>query len=279
MDVVLAVGGQIKVNHEGHLLHIDTTSQQISSDEDTRGTRTELPHNDITLALVHVTMHARNSEITLLHLLLKPVNLAAGVAVDDGLGDGERFVQITEGVKFPLLLFDGNVKLLDTLKGQLILLNENADGITHERLSDLEHIERHGSREKAHLHRFGKELEDVIDLILETPGEHLISLIQEELADAIQPQRTTVDHVKDTTRRTHNHVDTGLERTDIVTDSGTSNTSVHLKFHVVTEGDDDFLDLLGKLTGGGEDERLALTEFGIEFGEGSNCEGGGFTRS
>jgi hypothetical protein len=52
---------------------------------------------------------------------------------------------------------------------------------------------------------------------------------------------------------------------------------VNLKIHVITEGDDDLLDLLSKLTGGGQYERLALTKFGVKLGKSSNGKGGRFT--
>mmetsp|Transcript_5328 Transcript_5328/g.11651 ORF Transcript_5328/g.11651 Transcript_5328/m.11651 type:complete len:229 (+) Transcript_5328:268-954(+) len=228
MNVVFTVSRQIKVNHKGHLLHINTTCQQVSCDQNTTGARAKFPHNNVTLALIHVSVHARDSEISFLHMLLQPVNLTTCVAVNDGLGDGERLVQIAKGVKLPLLTFHGNIKLLDTLKGQLILLHEDTHWIPHETLCDLKNIKRHRGGEKAHLHRFGKELEDIINLVLESPGKHLIGLIQEELANAIQSQRTTVDHVVDTTRRSHNNMDARLKGADVITHSGTSNTGVDL---------------------------------------------------
>jgi hypothetical protein len=50
-----------------------------------------------------------------------------------------------------------------------------------------------------------------------------------------------------------------------------------LEVHVITEGDDDFLDLLGELAGGCEDEGLALAELRVELRERADGEGGGFT--
>merc|ERR1711966_254793 len=67
VDVVLTICWQVEVNHEGHLLYINTTGQQISGDENPTRARAELPHDDVTLALIHVTVHARHSEVTLLH--------------------------------------------------------------------------------------------------------------------------------------------------------------------------------------------------------------------
>ena len=56
VDVVLAVRGEIVVDDERDLLDIDTTSEEISRDEDTRGSRAELLHQDLALLLLHITM-------------------------------------------------------------------------------------------------------------------------------------------------------------------------------------------------------------------------------
>jgi len=50
---------------------------------------------------------------------------------------------------------------------------------------------------------------------------------------------------------------------------------VALNVHKVTEGEDDLLDLLGELTGGGEDEGLALAERGVDALEDRDGKGGG----
>lgn len=75
MNVVFAIGRQIVVDDAWDLLYINTTSKQISGDEYTRRARTELPHDDLTLALVHVTVHGRHGEVALMHRLGQPVHL------------------------------------------------------------------------------------------------------------------------------------------------------------------------------------------------------------
>lgn len=54
--------------------------------------------------------------------------------------------------------------LLDTLEGELVALDEDAHGVAHESLRDLEDVLGHGRREQAHLHRRGKVLENIVDL-------------------------------------------------------------------------------------------------------------------
>lgn len=178
VDVVLAVGGKVVVDDQGNLLDVDTTGQKVSGDQDTGRTGTELLHDQVTLSLVHVTVHGGDSEVTGSELVGEPVDLSAGVAEDDGLGDGNGLVEIREGVELPLLLLNRNVELLDTFKGKLVLLDENTDGVTHELGGDLENVLRHGGGKQDDLGGLGKELEDVVDLLGETTLVRLLAMIQ-----------------------------------------------------------------------------------------------------
>jgi hypothetical protein len=168
VNVVLTVGREIIVDDQGNLLNVDTTGQEISGDQDTRRTGTELLHDQVTLSLVHVTVHGGNGEITSSELVGEPVDLSAGVAEDNSLGDGDGLVQVGEGVQLPLLLLDGNIELLDTLQGKLVLLNQDADRVTHELGGDLKYVLGHGSREEDNLGGLGEKLEDIVDLLCET---------------------------------------------------------------------------------------------------------------
>lgn len=277
MDVVLSVGREVKVDDQGNLLDIDTTGEQIGGNQNTGRSGTEFTHNDVTLSLVHVSVHARDSEIALLHLFLQPVDLASGVAVDDSLGNSQGLVQIAQGLELPFLSVDSNVELLDTFQGQLVLLDENTDGFAHEAVRDLEDIQGHGGREKADLYLFGEELENVVDLLLETTRKHLIGLIQEELLHAVQSEGTSGDHVVDTTGGSDNDVDTLLKGADIVTDCGTSNAGMDLDVHVVSKSQDDLLNLASQLTGRSQDKGLAFLDSLVDNGKATNSEGSGFT--
>ena len=123
---------------------------------------------NIPLALLHVTVHGGDSEVTSSELVGEPVDLSAGVAEDDGLGDGDGLVEIGQGVELPLLLLDGNVELLDTLKGKLLLLDQDADGVAHELGGDLKDVLGHGGGQEGNLGGLGEQLEDVVDLLGET---------------------------------------------------------------------------------------------------------------
>ncbi len=61
----------------------------------------------------------------------EPVNLATGITKNDSLGDGKSVVEIRQSVQLPFLLLDVNVELLDTLKSELLFLDEDSHGVTH----------------------------------------------------------------------------------------------------------------------------------------------------
>ena len=120
----------------------------------------EFRHDSITLFLHHLSMHRGDGEVGGPHLFRQPVDLSAGVAEDDGLGDGHSLVQVAERVELPLLALDGDVKLLDTLKRKLVALDEDADRLAHELLRDLQYLGGHRGGQEDDLDVLGKELED-----------------------------------------------------------------------------------------------------------------------
>ncbi len=214
VDVVLLAGWQVVVDDQGDLLDVDTTGEEVGGDEDTGGTGSELLHDDLSGGLVHVTVHGGHGELTGVELLGEPVDLAAGGAEDDGLGNGDSLVEVTEGVELPLFLLDGDVceeagarqrkskagghlpltELPDTLEGQLLLLDQNPDGVPHELLGDLENVVGHGGREEDDLGLGWQELEDVVHVLGETLGKHLIGLVEGEDLDVVSLEESTVDH-------------------------------------------------------------------------------------
>jgi hypothetical protein len=168
VDVVFTVGGEIIVDYQGDLLDINSSRQQIGCDQDTGGSTPELFHDDISLRLVHVAVHGADGEIFLGQFVSQPIDLSARVAENNGLRDGDSFIQIGEGIEFPIFLFDGNVELFDTFKSEFVLLDEDADGIAHELLGDFKDVRRHCGREEDGLGVVGEELEDVVNLVFET---------------------------------------------------------------------------------------------------------------
>ncbi len=257
MDVVLTVGGEIVVDDERDLLDVDAASEKIGSDEDTRRTGSELLHDHVTLALVHIAVHGRDGEVAGGELVGEPVDLPAGVAEDDGLGDGDGFVKIGQSIELPLFLLDGDVELLDTFEGELVLLDKNTDWVAHELGGDLEHILWHGGREQDDLGGLWQKLEDVVDLLGEPAGQHLIGLVKNEHLHAVGAENTALDHVGDTAGCADHDLWALLKCLHVISYAGTSDAGVALDVHEVADRHHDLLDLLGQLAGWCKDQGLA----------------------
>ncbi|GKT55011.1 hypothetical protein ColTof4_08128 [Colletotrichum tofieldiae] len=124
----------------------------------------------------------------------------------------------------------------------------------------------------------GEQLEDVVDLLGETTLErklkHLVGLVEDEHLHAVGLEEAALDHVVDTARGTDNDLGTVLQGLHVVADAGTADAGVALNVHEVTDGDNDLLNLLSKLTGRGEDEGLAGLDVGVNLLEDRDGERG-----
>jgi len=271
MNVVLLLEGQLVVDDETNLLHIDTSGEQIGGDEHTSGGSSELLHDGVSLDLVHLTVHGGNGELVLSHALFELEDSLLGVAIDEGLVDFQTSVQVEKNLNLPLLLVDSDVVLRDTLKSEMLLLDEDLLGVAHEVLSQGQDLVGHGSREQSNLNVSGQELEDVLNLLLETAREHLIGLVHDEDTQVVRLEDVSLHHIVDTAGRTNDDVNTALQLLDVLLDTGATNASVNVDARVLTDGLDDEGNLHRELTGRRNDE--ALNERGrtvddLESGDG-----------
>ena len=210
-----------------------------------------------------------------MHLLRQPIHLPASVAEDNSLPDGDHLVEIAQSIQLPLLLFDGDVELLNISQGQFDPLDENPNRLSHELFGCLEHVCGHGGREKNNLSVLREEPEDLIDPALETLGQHLVSLLETEDLDVVSPEGPAVDHIEDATRSTNDNLRALPQLCHVLTDVGPTNRGVAFDVHVVAEGNDDLLNLLSKLGGRCEDENLGAFNREVELLKGGDGEGCG----
>lgn len=105
----------------------------------------------------------------------------------------------------------------------------------------------------------------LINLIFETARQHLVSLVKTENFDVVSPESPAVDHVEHSAWGAYNDLHTLLEFGHVLTNIGTADTSMAFDVHVVAEGDNDLLNLLGQFAGGGEDKRLSSLDGHVQL--------------
>mmetsp|Transcript_14782 Transcript_14782/g.25605 ORF Transcript_14782/g.25605 Transcript_14782/m.25605 type:complete len:510 (-) Transcript_14782:111-1640(-) len=125
-----------------------------------------------------------------------------------------------------------------------------------------------------------QELHNLVHIFGKAHGKHLIGLIKHKRLDVGGIQRSAVDEIVDTTRGTDDQMRrVGLENPDILRHAGATNASVALELHVITQGLDDLLDLLGQLAGGSENHGLHFRHGGVDILQASDDKGCGLAHT
>lgn len=110
---------------------------------------------------------------------------------------------------------------------------------------------------------------------LEAAGQHLVGLVKAEHLDGVGAEGLALDHVEYAAWGADDNVDAGLKGGHALADRGAADGSVALDVEVVTEGEDDLLNLLSQLAGGGKDEGLALLSGVVDGLKNRAGKGGG----
>ena len=91
-------------------------------------------------------------------------------------------------------------------------------------------------------------------MFLESAVQHFVGLIKNEKFDVSGTEISSSNHIEGTTGGANDNMLTEIELADVLANVGATNADMGLNIHVVTESQDDFLDLLGQLTSGTEDK-------------------------
>lgn len=103
--------------------------------------------------------------------------------------------------------------------------------------------------------------------------KHFISFVKNKHLHIVGLEHTTLDHILDTTRRTNDDLGTILKSLHILAHICTTNAWMAFNVHKVTNGDHDFLDLLGQFSSWGENQSLASLELRVDLLENRDGEG------
>lgn len=276
MDVILTVAGEVVVDDQANLLNVDTPSPHVGRNKHSAVALSEILHNTISLLLGHITVHAADGEVGFAHLIGQPVDLPAGIAENNSLGNSEGVVEIAKGIEFPVFLLHSNEVLLEAFEGQLITLDQDTDGVGHELRGHVEHIVREGGRDDNDLCGRRKIAVHIVDLLAETLVEELIGFIENQHLDVSGAKMAAANHIGNTARGAGHNVLTIVELANILSNVGTTNASMALDVHVVSQRHDNALNLGRKFAGRGKDEGLGLADGGVDNLKHRNRESGCF---
>ena len=112
-----------------------------------------------------------------------------------------------------------------------------------------------------------------------TYRKHLIGLVKNEHPHGIGSQEAAINHVMNTAGGSNDHLGAFLESFHVLTDTSTTNASMALDIHKISNCDDNLLDLLSELSGGCKDQSLALLDVGFNLLENRDGESSSLSRT
>lgn len=216
MDIQFSGQWQIVVNDKWHLLDIQSSSPNISRNENTTVSSPELTHDLISFFLGHISAHAGNSKVILSHLICEPLNFVSLITEYHSLGDCQSVIEVTKSIKFPLFLIYLDEKLFNSFQCQLITLHQNLNWVFHELLSHIQNFLRHGSWNNHVLRVVGQVSVNVVNLIFKSFYEHLISLIDDKHFQRSSSQLFPLDHVVYSPRCSWYHMNSMLQFANVI---------------------------------------------------------------
>ena len=196
-------------------------------------------------------------------MLLQPVskllNPFLSVGEDNALSDDHVLVELKKSSELLAVFLKGNVELFDSFQSKLLILDQNLDWSLHELLSHLNNFWRHSGREKADLNVSREVLENLFDFFNKASAQHLVSLIEHNDSKEVSPEGFLLNEIFYPSGGSNNNMDAAiLEGLPVFPGVSSSNATSGVDFDEFTEAEDDLVDLLGKFSGGGENDGLTF---------------------
>ena len=158
--------------------------------------------------------------------------------------------------------------VVDVLVDRRRLVHLHLQRIGHVLAHHAPNLTGHGRREQPRALVFGRERQDGVELFFEAHVQHLVGLVQHQMADAVQLHGLALDQVNQAARRGDDHVARRLQLANLCGDVGAA-VHGHRADALLVLGK--LLQLLGNLlaqfTGGRQHQGLHVVPLGVEVVE------------
>ena len=236
VHVVLLVlkGWQLEVEDHGHTLHVNAAGQQISRNQEARLAVAEILHTLLADRLCHwLTIDHTRWKAALRQNRVEALGPLLGVHEQNGLGDCHALGNVAETVDLPGIVLHWHNVLVNAIQGHIGRLQRNAHRLLQDLVGQVLDLIGHGRREQSHLAPNGKtQIHNLTHLVGEAVTQHLIGLIQNEVAEMGEGQIATGGEVEDAARCADYDLGTGSEVADILvpgmTADGLNNGQTHV---------------------------------------------------
>ena len=273
MDVILAVIGQVIVEHDLDVVHVNAARGDVGGDQEFQAGLAEFIHYPVALHLRHIAVQAVGHVALGLQMIHQLIHHPLGVAENDAqlqvvdVDQAREQIHLEAAVHLVINLLDGrdgHRLLLDfyVLRVAGILFDEVADG------------PRHGGRKENGLPLLGRILQDGFNILAKTHVQHHVRLVENHHLERVEADGSPPHVIHHPARGADDDLGALLESPELAL--------VRLPA-VDREGDDaaleqgELVDLLRHLDGEfarrAEDEDLDRLQGGVGLLDGRNGEG------
>ena len=220
MEVRLGVFGEIEIDDDVDSLNVDTTGEQIRTDQIAADTVTEIVEHAVSGLLGHLGMAVEARVAQLRDLLGQKFDAVGRVAEDDGLVDLELGEERVETVHL-LLLLDEGIVLRDAAQGELV---HEVDLVRADHVLVAEILDREGEGggEEHDLAVLGVKLEQLFNDWRKLNGKQLVRFVHDEHGALAQVGNLLACQIEDSAGGAHHHVYWVLEADDVVPKAGSA---------------------------------------------------------
>src|ERR1700678_1111116 len=214
VHIILFIPGQVVIENHFNIINIDTASGDIRCHQEFQAGRTKLIHYSVPLALAHVTVDTVGGISATNQLLGQMIDRPFGVAEDNTkleiveINDAGQGLGFSVTAAFDVSLFNGG-------HSQDLMLDANSLGVRCVGLDQLKNRLRHRGRETDELPALRNGAQNLFDVVPEPHVEHFIGFIQDYHSHRIELERSALDMIQNSARRTNHDLHSLLERPEL----------------------------------------------------------------
>ncbi len=280
VDVGFGVGGDVVIDDMADALDVETAGGHVGGDDDVEVSILEALDRLLPQRLRHVSVEGSAGEAARLQLLHQFHGGDLGAHEDEhgveilGIEDAGQGIELVQSLDLPVALGDGG-------DGGRLGLDADLDGITQMAKGDLQHLLRHGGREKGRLPPLRSVSQDLFHLIDKPHAQHLVRLVEHNARELVELQGAAVQVVLNAPRRSDHGMDAALQLAQLLPHVLPPVDRKDLESRQVTRiGLHRLGDLQRQLPCGGQDKDLRTPDRRVEAteerqGKGSRLAGAG----
>ena len=262
MQIGLSILREIKVDDNVDGLDINTTCQEIRTDQVPTDTVSEVVEYSVSGVLGHLSVTVKTRITKLGDLLSEQLDTVGGITENDGLVDLELGEESVQAVNL-LLLLNKSIVLCDTTESKLVH-EVNFVRVDHVLVRKVFDRQRESSGEQHYLTILGMESQKLLDDRCELLRKELVSFVHDEHGALAEVGDVLSCQIQNTSGSAHNYVDGILQTNDIISQTSTTSCDHDVDSKVLAKSLTDLRSLHSKFSSRYEYETLNLSDFGVD---------------